>query len=165
MDLTLSHHFDAPIDTVWTMLHDPQSHITKFESMGHREIEVVEQSVTDDSMDLTLKRIVEIDVPSVAKKFLTPTNEVTSTDHWQRDDETTCSGHYTADIKGVPADTKGETHLAADDDGAGCTYTVNLHVKVKVPLIGEKVAGALKPQLQKQVEAEFAAGDAWLAAH
>ena len=66
MDLTLSHHFDADIDTVWAMVHDPQSHIAKFESMGHRDLEVLDEQVTDDALDLTLKRIVEIEVPSIA---------------------------------------------------------------------------------------------------
>lgn len=50
-------------------------------------------------------------------------------------------------------------------DGDGALYTVDLKVKVKVPLIGEKVAGALKGQLSEQMDQEFAAGDAWLAAH
>jgi hypothetical protein len=66
------------------------------------------------------------------------------------------------DIKGVPAKTSGRTRLVAAPDG-GADYTVELEVKVSVPLIGEKVAGALRPQLEAQLESEFAACETWLA--
>lgn len=164
MKLSVSHHFDQPIDTVWAMFHDPDSHVAKFTAMGHRDLEVLDSTVGDDSLDLTVRRVVELEVPSVAKKILSPTNTVTSTDHWERRDDGTCGGHYLVDIKGVPAKTSGVTKLVPAGDG-GSDYTVELEVKVGVPLIGEKIAGALKPQLTTQMEAEFAACDAWLADH
>ena len=163
MDIALTHRFDHPIADVWAMMHDPEAHIAKFTSMGHRDLEVIRQDVTDDTLDLVLRRTVEIDVPSVAKKFITPTNTVTSTDHWERRSDTECGGHYEVDIKGVPVESHGVTELVADGDGT--SYTVTLTVKVKVPLVGDKVAKALRGQLEDQLRAEFAAGDAWLAAH
>ena len=163
MKLTVSHHFDLPIETVWEMFHDPDSHVAKFTSMGHRDLEVLESDVGDDTLDLTIRRTVELEVPSIAKKILSPTNTVTSTDHWERRADGTCGGHYSVDIKGVPAKTSGITKLVPADGGAD--YTVELEVKVGVPLVGEKIANALKPQLQKQMEAEFEACDAWLADH
>ncbi len=160
--MTLTHRFAHPIDAVWAMLHDPESHVAKFTGMGHRDLEIVSSASTDDSLDLTIRRTVELEVPSVAKKLITPTNTVTSTDHWARESATRLAGSYEVDIKGVPAETRGTTAVVADGADA-CTYTIELEVKVKVPLIGEKVAGALKPQLTEQIEAEFAAGDTWLA--
>ena len=44
MKLTMAHHFDPPADQVWAMFHDPESHIAKFTSMGHRDLEVLDQS-------------------------------------------------------------------------------------------------------------------------
>ena len=161
MKLKMAHHFDHPIDQVWAMFHDPESHTAKFTSMGHRDLEVVAQETTADTLDLTIRRTVELEVPSIAKKLITPTNTVTSIDHWERRADGTFGGHYSVDIKGVPAKTSGKTNLVAGDGGAD--YTVELEVKVSVPLIGEKVAGALRPQLEAQLEAEFAACDAWLA--
>ena len=35
-------------------------------------------------------------------------------------------------------------------------------VSIKVPLIGDRIAKASKGELEKQLNAEFAAGDAWL---
>lgn len=161
MELTLTHRFDRPIDDVWAMVHDPASHVAKFTRMGHRDLEVVSEEVTDDALDLVIRRQVDIDVPSVAAKFISPSNTVTSTDHWQRNDDGTLSGHYAVDIKGAPAETRGTTEVRPD--GTGATYTVRLDVKVKVPLVGDRVAKALRPQLEAQLRQEFEAADAWLA--
>jgi carbon monoxide dehydrogenase subunit G len=162
--MTLTHRFSHPLDAVWAMLHDPASHVAKFTGMGHRDLEVVSTESTDTSLDVTIRRTVEMEVPAVARKLITPTNTVTSVDHWSRESDERLAGRYTVDIKGVPAETRGRTSVVADGPDA-CTYTIELSVKVKVPLIGEKVAGALKPQLTEQIEAEFAACDTWLAEH
>jgi hypothetical protein len=162
MDLTRSHHFAHPIDEVWAMLHHVDAHVAKFDHMGHREIVVVSSDVTDDTLDVTIRRVLDIEVPSVARKILKPTNTVTSTDHWQRNEDGNCEGHYEVDIKGVPVESHGTTEVVADDDGEGCTYTVALVVKVKVPIVGDKIAGALRGQLEKQIDTEFEACEAWL---
>lgn len=161
MQISFTHRFEHSIDDVWAMVHDPASHIAKFERMGHRDLEVVEQVQTDGALDLTIRRQVDLDVPAVAAKFISPSNTVTSVDHWQRDHATKLSGHYTVDIKGAPAETRGTTLVEADGDG--CTYTVELDVKVKVPLVGDKIAKALRPQLEAQMREEFDAAEAWLA--
>lgn len=160
MELSFTHRFDAPIDEVWAMLHDPASHVAKFTRMGHRELEVVSEEVTDDALDLTIRRQVDIDVPSIASKFISPSNTVTSIDHWERAADGSCSGRYSVDIKGAPAETRGTTKVVADGDG--CNYTVVLDVKVKVPLVGDRVAKALRPQLEAQMQQEFEASEAWL---
>lgn len=161
MKISFSHRFDRGIDEVWEMFHDPQAHVAKFTRMGHRDLEVVEEVRTDDALDLTIRRQVDLDVPAVAAKFISPSNTVTSVDHWQRVGDQLLSGHYTVDIKGAPAETRGTTRVEADGDG--CTYTVELDVKVKVPVVGEKIAKALRPQLEAQMREEFEAAEAWLA--
>lgn len=164
MKMTLTHRFAHPVDAVWAMLHDPDSHVAKFTGMGHRDLEVLASSATDTTHDITIRRQVDVEVPSVAKKLISPTNTVTSVDHWERESDERLAGHYEVEIKGVPAETRGTTSVVADGPDAS-TYTIELEVKVKVPLIGEKVAGALKPQLTQQIESEFDAADTWLANH
>jgi hypothetical protein len=159
--ISFAHRFDANIDHVWSMFHDPEAHLAKFRRMGHRDLEVVAEERSEDSLDLTLRRQVDLDVPAVAAKFISPSNTVTSVDHWQRDSPTQLTGHYTVDIKGAPAESSGTTRVVADGDG--CTYTVELDVKVKVPIVGDKIAKALRPQLEAQMHEEFAAAEAWLA--
>ena len=163
MELSFTHRFERPIDDVWAMVHDPESHVAKFTRMGHRDLEVVSQEHTDSSLDLTIRRIVSVEVPSIAAKSIKPNNTVTSTDHWERAADGSCSGHYEVDIKGTPAETKGTTKLVAVGDATD--YTVKLDVRVKVPMVGDRIAKALKPQLEKQMHEEFAASEAWLTEH
>lgn len=161
MKLTLEHRIEHPVAEVWAMLRDPDSHVAKFAGMGHRDIEVVSSAVTDTSLDLTLRRQVDMDVPAIAARFLQPTNTVTSVDHWTRVDGGTLAGSYEVDITGVPAETRGTTSVVPEGADA-CTYVIELDVRVKVPLVGDRVAKALRPQIEAQVREEFAAADAWL---
>ncbi|WP_426574401.1 DUF2505 domain-containing protein [Aquihabitans sp. McL0605] len=161
MELTFTHRFDASIDELWAMVHDPASHVAKFTRMGHRDLEVLAEEVGDDALDITIRRQVDIDVPSIASKFISPANTVTSVDHWKRAADGSCAGHYEVDIKGAPAQTRGTTRIVADGDGA--SYTVVLDVKVKVPMVGDRIAKALRPQLEAQMLQEFEASEAWLA--
>src|SRR4051812_26621085 len=161
MDITGTHHFDRPIEEVFAAYLDPDSHVARFESMGHKDIRVRSVERGDDSLAITISRDVDIDVPGVAKKFLKPTNHVTSIDRWARVDGVPTS-RSKVELKGVPVDSSAVATLTADDDGTGCTYEVTVSVKVKVPLVGDKIANALKGQLSEQIDAEFAAADAWL---
>jgi carbon monoxide dehydrogenase subunit G len=164
MDISSSHHFDRPFADVWAMLIDPDAHVAKYQHMGHRDVTVSDAEPAEDGIDITIVRQVDIDVPGIAKKFINPSNTVTSQDRWQLDGDGSASGRTEVDIKGVPVQSTGRASLS-DDGAGGCDYTVELTVKVKVPMVGEKVAGALKPQLVEQLDAEFSAAEAWLTEH
>ena len=51
--------------------------------------------------------------------------------------------------------------ITSNDDGT-THYEIEMDVSIKVPLIGDRIAKASKGELEKQINAEFAAGDAWL---
>jgi hypothetical protein len=164
MQIKKHHTFDAPIDRVWAMFHDPDSHVTKFEKMGHHGVTVTEQDLTDDSLRIVITRQVDIEgIPGFAKKFIKPTNTVISDDRWERRSETECGGEFTLDTKGVPMAIKGQTSATADGDRTD--YEVVVELKVNVPLVGGKLEGFGKGIVDKQLDEEFALGDAWLAAH
>ena len=87
-----------------------------------------------------------------------------STDEWNDFGDGTYGGTFTLDTKGVPIELTGVTKLEADGDDAS-TYTVTVEIKVNVPLIGGKLADFAKGIATKQLDEEFALGDAWLDAH
>jgi hypothetical protein len=157
------HVFDHPIDQVWAMFRDPASHLAKFEGMGHRDIELLEHD--DDGTDVVIRvrRVVDVELPGVAKKALKPTNTVESTDRWHDNGDGTYGGTFEADAKGQPVDVKGTTKLFSDGDKT--VYEVSVDVKVNVPLIGGKITNWARGDIEKQMATEFEAGDRWLAAH
>jgi hypothetical protein len=162
MELDKHHTFDAPIDAVWAMFLDKESHLAKFASMGHRDVEILSCDEDDSHLKIEIKRVVDLDVPSFARKVLKPSNTVVSTDTWQQRDDGTYGGTFEIDIKGAPVQAKGRTTLAPAD-GGGTDYTIEVDIKVKVPLIGGKIEGFAKGDIEKQIDQEFVAGDAWLA--
>ena len=165
MQIVKRHTFNAPIAKCWAMFNEPKAHIAKFEGMGHHDVTVVEKKKTKKQLFIVITREVDIDgVPGFAKKFVKPQNTVVSTDEWNDFGDGTYGGTFTLDTKGVPIELTGVTKLEADGDDAA-TYTVTVEIKVNVPLIGGKLADFAKGIATKQLDEEFALGDAWLDAH
>ena len=161
MRIALTHHFDRSVDELWTMICDPAAHVAKYQHMGHRDVEVLRAEPGDGWIEIAIVRHVDIEVPAAAKRFVHPANTVTSDDRWERQADGTITGRSDVHIKGVPVASVGTSRLV-DDGTGGCEQTIELELAVKVPLIGEKVAGALRPQLEAQIRSEFAASEAWL---
>ncbi len=165
VDVSRTHTFDAPIEKVWAMFRDPASHVAKFAAMGHREIEVLDEETTDDSFRIELKRLVDLELPGFAKKFLKPTNTVTSVDTWKDHGDGTYGGTFVLEAPGTPMETNGTTLIRAD--GKKKThYEVTISVRVKVPLVGGKIENYAKGAvIEPQLETEFRLGDEWLKSH
>ena len=168
MQLTATHRFARSFDDVWAVFVDPEAHVARHEHLGNHDVHIVSATPDATGLDIVVQSKVEGEVPAVAKKFIKPVNTVTTTDRWELHADGTGTGHSTIDIKGAPVTTKAVATLvppADGDDPDSCTYTIVLDVSVNVPLVGGRVAGVLKPHLKSQLEAEFAATEAWLAAH
>ena len=163
MEHKATHTFDAPIEKVWAMFTDPEAHLAKFASMGHRDIKLLESDLDGTNFTMKVERVVDVDLPGFARKVLKPTNTVISTDDWHANDDGTYGGSWVLDTIGAPVDVKGTTELVPDGDTT--VYTLTFDLKVNVPLIGGRIANWARGDAVKQVEAEFAAGDVWLADH
>jgi carbon monoxide dehydrogenase subunit G len=162
---SIHHHtFDAPIDKCWEMFHDPESHVAKFEGMGHHGVTVIDQEVTPGHLHLEITREVDVDgIPGFARKWIKPRNTVVSVDDWRELGDGTYGGEFSLDTSGVPVDIAGTTLL--EPDGETTQYTVTVEIKVNVPLVGGKLASFSRSIVDRQLEAEFALGDTWLAEH
>jgi hypothetical protein len=163
MEQTARHTFDAPIDKVWAMFTDPDAHIAKFEAMGHREIQLVSSDLSDGTFHIEITRLVDVDLPGFARKVLKPTNTVTSRDVWRRADDGAISGEWELETVGAPVKIHGTTALHAVGDQTD--YVIDVTLKVGVPLIGGRIENWAKGDMEKQIQLEFGAGDAWLADH
>ncbi len=157
-----THVFAAPIDEVWEMFRDRDSHVAKFEGMGHRNIEVVEHEATEDEVRIVIARDVTVELPGFARKVLSPTNHVVSTDEWRANGDGTYGGEFVADTRGAPIEIRGTTHIAPDGDEA-TRYELAIDVDVRVPVIGKRLTNWAKGDVEDQIRQEFEAGDAWLA--
>jgi uncharacterized protein YndB with AHSA1/START domain len=159
-----SHRFEAPIEDVWAMFRDPASHVAKAERAGHRDVEVVEEDVTGDHVRIRLARTVTLELPGFAKKVLSPTHRVVSTDEWRDQGDGSYRGTFTTDFRGAPIKLDGRT-LIAPDGPDRTVYEVDIEVAVKVPVVGKKLEAWAETDVEDQIRQEFAAGDDWLASY
>jgi hypothetical protein len=162
MEITEVHTFNHPVDECWAMFSDPASHVAKFEAMGHRDLEVIEEERSDTSLRMVIERLVDVEVPSFARKVIKPTNRLRSVDVWNDHGDGTYGGTFELETQGVPIQTRGRTHLEPVGDDR-TRYEVTIDLKVKVPLIGGKIADFSKGIIERQLAEEFRLGDEWLA--
>lgn len=164
MELTRSHRFAVDPDAVIAMFADPEAVRSRYEGMGHRDVEILACERTDAALEVRSRRVVDVDLPGFARKVLSPTNTMTQTDRWTRRDDGGWDGTFAVDVAGAPVELSGTMALRTADGGAD--YTVSFRMAVKVPIVGGKIADWVgKNEAATTLEAEFAAGEAWLAAH
>ncbi len=158
-----SHTYQAAVADVIAMLADSQATVEKYEELGNREVKVVECRHDGPTLRVTSTRIVDVDLPSFAKRVLKPTNSMTQTDEWHEAADGGWDGTFDVEVKGAPVHISGTARLTPSD--GSCRHDVTILVTVKVPLVGGKIADwAAKNDVQRTLDGEFDFGDRWLAA-
>lgn len=154
MEQSATHHYDHPADAVFALLTDFEAVKAKYEALGHRDVVLVRRDAGDDgSVTMVTTRVVPMEVPGFAKKFLKPTNNVTQTDSWgAASADGVRTGTYAVEAKGVPVTLGGTLRLAPD--GEGCTNEIRTTITSKVPLVGGKLAEFVGGDARKAVEHE-----------
>ena len=153
-----THVYPVPVDAVIAMFRDETATIARYESMGHRDVKVVELDADDDTVRVVSTRVVDVDLPGFAKKALKPTNTMKQTDEWHRQADGSWSGTFAVDVQGAPVHIDGTMRLAPAGDGA--RHDVVLDFQVKIPIVGGKIADwAGKNEGRKTLDAEFAFND------
>ena len=95
-------------------------------------------------------------IPGFAKKFVGDEINIVQSEDWTARRRAT--SHIA--IPGKPGEMTGTALLTEDPDGT--TETVNLTVKVNIPLVGGKIEGLIADLLSKALRAENKVGRAWL---
>jgi hypothetical protein len=162
MELKGSHEYPVAVDAVIAMLEDALATVEKYEGMGHRNVEIIELVPGDGTLRVVSSRVVDIELPGFAKKALKPTNTMTQTDEWRRNDDGSWSGTFVVDVKGAPVCICGRMSLSPV--AAGTRHEVAIDLQVKVPIIGGKIADLVgKRDVQRTLDAEFVFNDGRLA--
>ena len=160
MQISDQHTYGAPVSSVVDMFADERAIRDRYEGMGHRDVTILECTRTPTSLRVRTSRVVDVELPSFAKKVLKPTNTMLQTDEWTANGDT-WSGTFSVDVQGAPVKISGTMRLEPSGDKS--THAVSLTMEVKVPLVGGKIADWIgKNDAVRTLEAEFAAGDRWL---
>ena len=149
--------YDAPAIEVAAMLSDPEfrqevcrnqratSYSVEIEGNGDAKAVRIEMAQPTDK------------VPSFAKKFVGETTTIVQTETWA----SPLKAEIIVGIPGKPGEMRG-TAVLVEADGV-TTETVDLEIKVKIPLVAGKIEELLAKLLGSALRAEERTGKAWLA--
>ncbi len=154
MRFTTEQHFAAPVAAVLALFIDPDFYATLVGLPKITTPEVIEHQVDGAKVHLALRQRYTGDVPAAALAFIDPAklgwvehldfdvDQATATSRLQPDhysDRFSCSGRYV---------------FNPDGDDAHSIRRIDGDLKVRIPLVGGKVEGALVSGLREHSEAE-----------
>lgn len=120
----------------------------------------VDINVAGEAMTVRVDQFRPADeVPSFAKKFVGDKINVLQEETWHSHS----SGDLLVTIPGKPGEMRGTITMA--EVGGGVTETVDVQVKVSIPLIGGKLEDFIGGMLLRALKAENKVGITWLAEH
>lgn len=149
--------YDAPMAEVAAMLADPDFREEVCERQG-----VVRAMVSVDpddagGMEVTIDQVQAAHgIPSFAKKFVGDEINIVQQESWSSPVE----GDITVTIPGKPGEMRGTARLR--ESGGRTVETVDLSIKVNLPLVGGKIEGLIADLLLKALKAENATGRDYL---
>ena len=149
--------YDAPLADVFTMLSSKEFRQRSAKAMGVISADV---SITQKGAGISV-RIDQVQptegVPKFAKKFAGETTRAVQTEEW----DSPSGGSISIETPGKPTSIAGT--LALTESGGRTTETLEVEVKVKVPLIGGKLESLMADLVAEGMDKEQVAGAAWLA--
>ena len=157
-DMLLRHEisYDAPLSDVFAMLSDPDFRQASATAMG-----VISADVTitakGEGISVLIDQVQPTEgVPGFAKKFAGETTRAVQTEDWV----SPAGGTITIETPGKPTSIKGT--LSLSESAGRTTETLEVEVKVKVPLLGGKLESLMADLVAKGMDKEQVAGAAWL---
>jgi hypothetical protein len=162
MEFTANHRYDHPAGAVFAALTDFDAVKAKYEAVGQRDVQLVRRDEGDDgAVTLVTTRVVPLDVPGFAKRFLSPSQTVTQTDEWEAAGaDGSRSGRFEVAAKGTPVSVRGTLALTPTGESS-CTNDTVVTIECGVPLVGGKIADFVAKDTRGAVDHE----QTWLQAH
>ncbi len=149
--------YDATPDEVFAMLSDPAFREKVCAAQGVVSADV-RLTPSGGGFDLVMDQVQNTaGLPAIAKKIAGDTTAITLKESWKD----ASGGSLEIIAPGKPTSAAGTIRLASS--GTGTTETVELDVKVKVPLIGGKLESLMGDNIKNGMDVEHTVGAAWLA--
>lgn len=148
--------YDAPANAVAAMLADPafREEVCDYQRVLRRTVSI---EPVGEGMHVTIDQWQETKgVPSFAKKVVGDETNIVQREIWS----TPLLADLTVTIPGKPGDMSGTVKIV--ESGGTTTETVDLTIKVGIPLLGGKLEGLISDLLRKALVAENKVGRDYL---
>ncbi|MDX2972114.1 DUF2505 domain-containing protein [Kribbella solani] len=160
MELKLSASYDATPEEVFAIVTDPAFREQACEKTKALSYDVRVSTSGGDTIVSVTRKMEAVDIPDMAKKFVGETLTVVQTETWHA---AAADGSRTADVTGeisnTPVTLKGTARIATS--GARTVQSIDLDVKVNVPLIGKKLEPTVVEAIESGLRKEHDLGREW----
>jgi len=149
--------YDAPLLAVGEMLMDPafREEVCDAQGVLRHDVAVTQEG---GGMKVVVDQVQSAEgIPGFAKRFVGDEINLIQSEQWS-DIET---GAVDVVIPGKPGQMRGTIRLR--ESGGTTTETVEMEVKVNIPLVGGKIESLIADLLRKALKTENAVGRAYLA--
>jgi uncharacterized protein YndB with AHSA1/START domain len=160
MELKLSASYDATPEEVFAIVTDAtfrEQACEKTKALSY-SVEVTESG--GDTIVKVQREMPSDDVPDIARKFVGQTLTVVQTETWH---PAKADGSREADVRGeisnTPVTLKGTAQITTA--GASTVQSIELDVKVAVPLIGKKIEPFVVDAIRSGLQKEHELGKEW----
>ena len=149
MTFNEQNQYPFPADTVIQVFADKDYFLEKYRLSGAGNIQLLEDTNDGEHSRIVTQRDVDIDinVPAFARKFVPEVVTLIQTDAWHRTRKT---GQLDIRFKGVPAEVHCDMTLT--DHGDHAILDLRFSVQVRVPMVGDKLAGLLARDLKTKFQ-------------
>lgn len=149
--------YDAPLADVAAMLADPafRERVCEYQRVVRHDVSITGSGA---GMSVTLDQVQRAQgIPAFATKFVGDEVNIVQKETWGTLDRAALS----VTIPGKPGEMEGTVTLT--EAGGVTTETVDLEIKVRIPLVGSKIEGLIGDLLLKALRAENKVGREYLA--
>jgi hypothetical protein len=153
---TVTQEYASPSDAVLAMLTDENYARIRAERTGAVEVSV-RRDVVGDVVTMVIERSLPAQVPGFAKSLVGDVISVTEEQVWSP----AGSARFTATFS-APMSASGTITVESSGPQSTVVRTIG-EVRASVPLIGGKLEGLAREQLERYLNAEIAIATAWLA--
>ncbi len=151
--------YDAPLAAVAAMLADPafREEVCERQKVLRHDVRIDSPAGPAGPVEVRIEQVQDADgIPSFARKLIGDEIVIVQEERWTAPEH----GDVTVTIPGKPGDMRGTATLA--EAGGVTTETVDLTVKVSIPLVGGKVEGLVADMLRKALRVEHQVGRDYL---
>ncbi len=153
-------HYPRPVSAFKEMLESETYLLEKYAWLGEEEVEILNCGEKGGIFCVEVRRIVPIEVPRFAGRFLSPKSHVHEKDEWEIFEPHLLKGIWTVQVKGAPFQLEGT--MDVKPSGEGCVQMVTGTVSSAVPLIGRRLERFIAEDARKKIEREGEFNRAWL---
>lgn len=153
MKLELTHTYQCATEALFEFFSQPDRIEEKYSAIGCTKVRILECKQDLDALQLTGKRDVQSNVPSVLKRLLGSENTIKQQERWNSNGEGQFKCDMNVELIGVPIKIRGTMTLVPTEQG--CENRIEFQLKSALPFIGNKLSRFACEEIGRMAEAEY----------